>query len=152
MAQDRDEHPGCRRGDGGTMECWPRHWCCSSRRSWGTNLPLSRHARQGATTSAACCDTDCYRGGGVCQEGARIPCRGPVLGLPSSATYTLPKAMQRERIIETIRSHARRASAFRRADPVAIRLGGTPTKRTNRATWICWCRSEGRLPSATTWV
>jgi hypothetical protein len=17
------------------MECWPRHWCCSSRRSWG---------------------------------------------------------------------------------------------------------------------
>jgi hypothetical protein len=18
------------------MECWPRHWCCSSRRSWGT--------------------------------------------------------------------------------------------------------------------
>lgn|GEM_PF-304261 len=30
----------------------------------------------------------------------------PVLGLPSSATYTVPKAMQRERIIETIRSHA----------------------------------------------
>ena len=51
-------------------------------------------------------DTDCCRGGGVCQEGAKIPCRGPELGLPSSATYTVPKVMQRERIIETIRSHA----------------------------------------------
>jgi hypothetical protein len=28
------------------------------------------------------------------------------LGLPSRATYILPYAMQRERIIETIRSHA----------------------------------------------
>ena len=42
----------------------------------------------------------------MCQKGTKIPCRGPVLGLPSSATYTVPKAMQRERIIETIRSHA----------------------------------------------
>ena len=42
----------------------------------------------------------------MCQEGAKIPCRGPELGLPSSATYTVPKVMQRERIIETIRFHA----------------------------------------------
>jgi predicted nucleotidyltransferase len=34
------------------------------------------------------------------------------LGLPPRATYTLPYAMQRERIIETIRSHASELPRF----------------------------------------